>query len=120
MAVFDIVFEFLRTVATGSGFWNPLMWATVFVIAFLLMYILRSFGKKTYKKDTEQVKVFLSGNPEYEKEHMQVKASNLYWGFTKSMEGVYRLLRKMHTGNVSDYVLWFVIILAVFFLIEVI
>ena len=77
------------------------------------------FGNKTYKKDTEQVKSFLSGNPEYPKEKMHIKASNLYWGFTKSMEGFYKLLCKMHTGNASDYVLWFVIILAIFLLIEV-
>ncbi len=35
-----------------------------FVIALLLMYILRGFGKKGYKKNTEQTKAFLSGNPE--------------------------------------------------------
>ena len=65
------------------------------------------------------MKSFLSGNKEYPKELMHVKASNLYWGFTKSMEGFYKILRKMHSGNASDYVLWFVIILAVFFIVEV-
>ncbi len=77
-------------------------------------------GKKEYKKDTEQVKSFLSGNPEYPKEKMHIKASNLYWGFTTSLNGLYTLLRKMHTGNTSDYVLWFVIILAIFLLVGVI
>ena len=108
------------TIETGSGFWNPIIWAISISIAFLLVYILRSFGKKDYKKDTEQIKSFLSGNPEYEKEKMQVKASNLYWGFTTSLRGLYNVLKKMHTGNTSDYVLWFVIILAIFLLIEVI
>lgn len=108
------------TIETGSGFWNPIIWAISISIAFLLIYILRSFGKKEYKKDTEQIKSFLSGNPEYEKDKMQVKASNLYWGFTTSLRGLYNVLRKMHTGNASDYVLWFVIILAIFLLIEVI
>lgn len=108
------------TIETGSGFWNPIIWAIVIVVTFLLIYILRSLGKKGYKKDTEQVKSFLSGNPEYPKEKMQVKASNLYWGFTTSLKGLYMLLRKMHTGNTSDYVLWFVIVLAIFLLVEVI
>jgi len=107
------------TIDTGSGFWTPIIWVVAIVVAFLLMYILRMFGNKTYKKDTEQVKSFLSGNPEYPKEQMHIKASNLYWGFTTSMEGFYKLLCKMHTGNASDYVLWFVIILAIFLLIEV-
>lgn len=108
------------TIETGSGFWNPIILVISLAIAFLLAYILRSFGKKDYKKDTEQTKSFLSGNPEYEKEKMQVKSSNLYWGFTSSLKGFYSVLKKMHTGNASDYVLWFVIILAIFLLIEVI
>ena len=107
------------TIETGSGFWNPIVWGIAAVIAFLLAYILRSFGNKTYKKDTEQVKPFLSGNPEYAKEKMHIKSSNLYWGFTRSLGNFYVYLKKMHTGNASDYVLWFVIILAVFLLLEV-
>ncbi len=108
------------TIETGSGFWNPLIWAIAMVVAFLLIYILRSMGKEGFKKDTEQIKSFLSGNPEYSKDKMQVKSSNLYWGFTTSLKGLYTLLKRMHTGNASDYVLWFVIILAIFLLVEVI
>jgi hypothetical protein len=108
------------TIETGSGFWNPIIWVISIVVTFLLIYIIRSFGKKVYKKDTEQIKSFLSGNPEYPKEKMHVKASNLYWGFTTNLKGLYALLRKMHAGNTSDYVLWFVIILAIFLIIEVI
>jgi hypothetical protein len=102
---------------SGSGFWNPILWVLIFFIAFLLFYGIRGFGKSTYKKDTDQTKVFLSGNQESSAEEMHVKASNLYWGFTTSMKTVYTELRKMHTGNASDYVLWFVIILAFLFLI---
>ena len=109
----------LETLKTGSGFWNPIVWIVAIVVAFLIAYILRSFGSKAYKKETEQIKSFLSGNPEYPKEQMHIKSSNLYWGFTTSLRGFYKVLRKMHTGNVSDYVLWFVIILAIFLLIEV-
>ena len=108
------------TIETGSGFWNPIIFVIEIVVTFLLIYIIRSFGKKGYKKDTEQIKSFLSGNPEYPKEKMHIKASNLYWGFTTNLKGLYALLRKMHTGNTSDYVLWFVIILAIFLVIEVI
>ena len=115
-----IIETLLETLKTGSGFWNPLVWIVAIVVVFLIIYILRSFGNKAYKKDTEQVKAFLSGNPEYEKEKMQIKSSNLYWGFTTSLGGFYKVLRKMHSGNASDYVLWFVIILAIFLIIEVI
>lgn len=111
------VFDFLKTLSTDSGMWNPLIWGTAIVIIFLIVYIIRGFGKKGCKKDTEQTKVFLSGNPEYEKEQMHVKASNVYWGFMESLRWLFKVLDKMHTGNVSDYILWFVIILGTLFIV---
>ena len=111
------IYDFLEKLTTDSGWWNPLVWGIVIVIAFLIIYVIRGFGKKEYKEGTEQTKVFLSGNPEYEKEKMHVKASNVYWGFMESLKWVYKVLEKMHTGNVSDYVLWFVIIMGIFFII---
>jgi len=104
------------TFETGSGFWNPLVWIIIFVVAFLIGYILRSFGKRTYKEGTEQTKSFLSGNEEYDKEHMQIKSSNLYWGFTESFSWLYSILKKLHTGNASDYIVWFVVVLGLFLL----
>jgi len=108
----------LRSFKTGSeifdvGFWNPLAWIVAIVIAFLIVYIIRGRGNKDFKEKTEQTKVFLSGNPEAEKEQMHVKASNVYWGFLETLKWLYKGLDKMHNGNVSDYVLWFVIILAI-------
>ena len=108
---------FLKNFETGSGFWNPLVWGLAIVIALLLIYIIRGFGKKEYKTDTEQTKAFLSGNPEYSKNEMHVKGKNLYWGFTHTLKSVYKVLDKMHNGNASDYVLWFVIILGILFVV---
>lgn len=105
------------TLESGSGFWNPVLWALALFIAFLLLYGIRGFGRITYNKGTEQTKPFLSGNQEVSAKDMQIKASNLYWGFTKSLNSVYTILRSMHSGSTSDYILWFVLILAMLFLI---
>jgi len=107
----------LETFSTGSGFWNPLVWGCAITVAFIIMYVLRSFGKKDYKEGTGQTQAFLSGNPEYEKEQMHVKGSNVYWGFTEALSWAYKVFEKMHTGNVSDYILWFVIIMGIFFIV---
>jgi len=109
----------IKTFTTGSGFWNPLVWLLIIAIAYLIVYVIRSQGQTKYKKDTEQTKPFLSGNPEVEKEKMHVKASNLYWGFMESLRGIYGSLNKMHTGNVSDYVMWFIVIMGVFLVVIV-
>jgi hypothetical protein len=115
--MFDQISQLLKTLTTDSGYWNPLIWGVAIIIAFLIIYILRGYGKKDYKKNTEQTKVFLSGNPELEKEQMHVKASNVYWGFMESLKWLYGVLDKMHTGNVNDYILWFVIIMGIFFIV---
>jgi hypothetical protein len=107
----------INTFETGGGFWNPLIWGIVLLITFLVIYIIRGRGRKDFKKDTEQTNVFLSGNPELEKEKMHVKGSNVYWGFMESLKWLYETLDKMHTGNVGDYILWFVIIIGIFFII---
>jgi hypothetical protein len=104
------------TLESGSGFWNPVLWALIIGLLFLLWYGIRGFGRKSYKKDTSQTAVFLSGNPEPPIKDLHVKASNLYWGFTTTLKSVYNGLRSIHTGDTSDYVLWLIIILAVFFL----
>lgn len=111
---------FLKTLKIQDGLWklwNPLIWGIAILIALLIVYIIRGFGKKDYKKDTGQTKVFLSGNPELKKEKMHIGSSNLYWGFTESLKWLYKVLDKMHTGNVSDYALWFVVILGILFII---
>ena len=117
MIEFDFVFSLLKTLTTGNGLWNPLVWGVSIVIAFLIIYILRGFGQTGFKQKTEQTKVFLSGNPELEKEKMHVGGSNMYWGFTESLKWLYKVLNKMFTGNVSDYILWFIVIMGILFVI---
>jgi hypothetical protein len=120
MIELDFIFSLLKTLKTGTGIWNPIVWGIAIIIAFLIVYILRGFGQRGYKEKTEQTKVFLSGNPEFEKEKMHVGASNVYWGFTESLKWLYRVFDKMHTGNVSDYILWFVVIMGMFLIIMVV
>jgi len=112
--MFDL--EFFR-INTGSGYWDPILWIFAFIIILVIVYVIRNLGKKDFKKSGEKSKVFLSGNPEYDKEQMHIKGSNLYWGFTESMKWLYDILNRFHTGNVSDYVLWFVVVMAALFIV---
>ena len=45
--------DFLRTLGTNSGFWNPLIWGIIIVIALLIAYIIRGQGKKEYNSRAE-------------------------------------------------------------------
>ena len=114
--VMDVLSDLLKTFETGSGLWNPLVWGCAVIIVFLIVYIIRGYGKREYKEGTGQTQAFLSGNPEYEKEQMHVKGKNVYWGFTETLKWLYNIFEKMHNGNVSDYILWFVIIMGIFFI----
>lgn len=108
--------QLFNTFDTGNGFWNPVIWLIAFVTIFLIIYIIRGFGNNSYKKGTGQTQAFLSGNPESDKESMHVKSSNLYWGWTESMKWIIDALKSMHTGNLGDYVLWFVVVMGILFL----
>lgn len=117
MSLIDTFMSFLETLKTGSGFWNPLVWGVAIVLVLLIAYIIRGFGKKDFKKGKKQTKVSLSGDEEYKKVEKDIKASNIYWGFLHSLKWFYNAFDKMHTGNVSDYILWFVVVMGILFII---
>ncbi|MEA2053598.1 MAG: hydrogenase [Candidatus Thermoplasmatota archaeon] len=104
---------------TTGGYWSPILWLVAFTVAFLIAYIIWGMGEKKYKKG-EQVKPFLSGLKEPPKEQVHVKAGNIYWGFTETLKGYYDFMKKIHTGIVNDYVLWFIGMAAIFFVVIII
>ena len=105
------------TLQTGAGFWNPLVWVGVIVVALVLTFVIRGLGEKGYKKGTNQVKPFFSGNELPTEEAMHIRGDNLYWGFVEALKDFYRRLIPVHTGVPTDYVLWFVGTLAIVLLI---
>ena len=102
---------------TGSGYWNTLIWVVTALIIGVCVLWLRNRGEGRYKKDTDQTKPFLSGNPEVSKEDSHVGASHLYWGFTEALKNYYKPLVKMHTGSINDYSGWIILAMAIIFII---
>jgi len=100
---------------TGEGFWSPLIWLALAAGVALLAWALRSRGRQDYKRGTEQETPFLSGEPMPEGVH--VGGQHMYWGFVEALRPVIDGLRAFHTGMVSDYVTWLVVMLAVVFLV---
>ena len=94
------------TLATGAGTWNALLWLGALLVAWLVAWFLRSFGRGDFVAVGDKAKPFLSGNAEPEKEAVHIRASNLYWGFTEALEGYYKRLAPLHSGIVTDYALW--------------
>ena len=92
---------------TGAGYWSPLLWLAFLILFTLIGYLIYSRGNPGYKKDTEQVKPYLSGNIEPSKEKIQVKASDIYWGFIEALKGYYNVLQAIHTGDLREYILWY-------------
>lgn len=107
----------LGLLETGSGFWSAIVWVILILIIGSIVYYIRNKGEKSYKKNTEQDKPFISGNPEKTKEGSHISASHIYWGFTEALKGYYNPLVKMHTGDINDYSGWMVIITVVILII---
>jgi hypothetical protein len=106
----------LLTFETGYGFWNPLIWLVVFLVIALIVIVIRALGEKSYKPQTDQTKPFLAGNPEVSKEGVVVRGGNVYWGFFEALRKYYEPVVNAHSGVLNDYIAWFVIVLALIFI----
>lgn len=103
----------LTSLSSGYGNWQPIVWLVAFILAMIIALIIRSFGNKNYQKDTEQTQPFLSGCDEPDVNKIQVRAGNLYWGFTETLKLYYDKLMAIHSGVTSDYLLWFFGVMAI-------
>lgn len=103
--------------STSSGFWNPLIFSVLITVLSIILYLLYLQGRKEYKKGSEQIMPYLSGNIEYDNKILRVKASNLYWGFVKTFNPYYKGLSIIHTENINDHMLSLIIILVSIFFI---
>lgn len=99
-------------VLTGYGVWDPVAWLAAFVAALVVVYLIWKRGESSYKKGTELERPYLSGNPEPEKAEVHIRASNLYWGFLQALETYYDTVVPVHTGVLTDYMIWFVAVTA--------
>lgn len=97
-------------IVTGQGYWSALVWVAAALGVLVLAGALWSRGHREYKRGTEQELPFLSGE---RAENPQVGALHLYWGLTEALRPLLERLRNWHSGVISDYVGWFVVILGV-------
>ena len=100
----------LGLLETGSGFWSAIILIVLVVVIGSIVIYIRNKGEDSYKKNTEQDKPFISGNPEESKESSHLNANHIYWGFTEALKSYYDPLVKMHTGNINDYSSWIIVI----------
>jgi len=107
----------VETLFTGFGSWNPILWAFAFAVAIIIGWIIWRRGEASCKTGTEQEKPYLSGNKEPEKGDVHVRSGNMYWGFTEALKGYYEFLVPLHTGILTDYILWLLGVIAVMLII---
>ncbi len=104
------------TLETGYGAWSPLVWLAAFAVTMVIALLIRSTGESRYKKDSNQTKPFISGN-EAPQDAYHIRAGNLYWGYLEALKGYYQKLVPLHTGIMTDYVLWMFGVVAIMLLI---
>lgn len=97
----------------GYALWNPVVWLVIFLVLAGVTLFFRSRGQKGYKKGTAQTQIFLAGEEMPPIEQLHIKAANIYWGFFEALKEFYASMMRPHTGIVSDYILWFVVVIAI-------
>ncbi len=104
----------LAVLHTSHGAWDPRPWVLVFAAAVGVGLWIRSMGRGDTRTGGDSQKPFLSGNDLADPEDARVAASHMYWGYLEAMRGYYRRLMEFHSGILTDYVMWFLVVLAVF------
>jgi len=92
--------------------WQPKIALISFFLIFFAIYLLYLIGERRYKKGTPQTISYFSG----EKPPESIKLGNIYWGFFKDLEKMYRFLNKIQKENANDYVFFFILGLIIFLL----
>ena len=99
--------DYITTLQTGTGFWNPIAWSIAFAVAMIIVLVIWSRGEKGYREGTEQRTPYLSGNAPPSNRELHVPGGSLYWGFTEALSGYYSRIIPLHSGIINDYVMWF-------------
>ena len=99
--------------SSGYGLWDPWIWLVAFITALVIAYLLWKLGTSSFKKGTEQVRPYLSGNPEPAKGDVHIRAGNLYWGFIEGIRAYYDRIIPVHSGILNDYILWYLAVMVV-------
>jgi hypothetical protein len=104
--------DLIAPLLTGYGIWTPFAWMVAFIAALIIVYLIWKTGESSYRKGTELERPYLSGNVEPDKGAVHIRASNLYWGFLQALKGYYDVIVPVHTGVLTDYMIWFVAVTA--------
>ncbi len=107
----------MNAINTGFGTWSPIVWTLLFIGILGIGFWILSWGRKDYKKNTDQTKPFLAGNEEPDPARLHVRGSHMYWGMIEGLRGYYARIQAWHTGVLTDYFAWFIGVLAVVFII---
>ncbi len=107
----------LETLESTFGFWNAIVLVIVFAIAMFLAYLIYRKGNATFQEGTLQVEPFMSGNAIEDSEAAHIPADNIYWGYLELFRNYYKHLEEAHTGNINDYLHWFIVVLAIIFIV---
>jgi len=92
--------------------WQPKIALISFLLIFIAVYLFYLFGEKKYKQRTSQIIPYFSGRKPPE----NIKLENIYWGFLKDLEKLYRFLIKTREENANNYIFMFIFGLIIFFL----
>jgi len=103
------------------GYWDALYFVFVFIIGLVLAYLLDQWAKRSgmgTREIGEGTKIFISGEdpdkviPGFEHLEGHYTGKNVMWGLIYALKRFFTALRADHTGLLTDYVSYLVIVTA--------
>ncbi|ANF22459.1 hydrogenase [Thermococcus piezophilus] len=103
------------------GYWDALYFVFVFIIGLILAWLLERWAAKSgmgTREVGDGTKIFISGEdsdkviPGFEHLEGHYTGRNVMWGLTYALKRFFTALKADHTGLLTDYVSYLVIVTA--------
>jgi len=103
------------------GYWDALYFILVFIVGLILAYLLDKWAKRSgmgTREVGDGTKVFISGEdpekviPGFEHLEGHYTGRNVMWGLKYALKRFFTALKADHTGLLTDYVSYLVIVTA--------
>jgi len=103
------------------GYWDALYFVFVFIIGLIIAYLLDQWAKRSGMGTRETgpgAKIFISGEdpdrviPGFEHLEGHYTGRNVMWGLTYALKRFFTVLKADHTGLLTDYASYLVIVTA--------
>jgi hypothetical protein len=98
------------------GYYNAFYFTIALGVSMLIAWAIQGWARRRappFDRGVEKGKVYLSGEDEPSNEELHYLGHHLFWGFRQALSPYYKPAKRAHSGILTDYVLWMLLVAGV-------